>query len=282
MLHASTMFSKLHARAQHAVKILNHAECDMIPLIQEIDECEGYRELGYPSLFSYLVRGLELSEACSYHYIRVSRRAHEVPRFQAALLQGEIPLSKGKAIAGVITRENAEEWIRMAMECTVRELEKKVTDKNPEASRIERVRNVSEGMVELTVTLDTSTLELLKRTREVLAQKNTAPFTYANALFALAEYYLQKEDPVRQAERATSKESNKADPLVRAKQKAQARDKGKCQYNMPDGSICGSGQWVDLHHIKPKSEGGKDTVENLITLCSAHHRMAHAPPHMHH
>jgi len=169
----------------------------------------------------------------------------------------------------------------MAKECTVRELEKKVVNKNPEASRIEKVRNVSEGLVELTVTLDVATMDLLKRTKEVLNQKNPCPVTYASALFSLAEFYLEKEDPVRQAERATSKPTKKSDPLVRAKQKARARDKGKCQYIMPDGKICGSGHWVDLHHIKPKSQGGSDTAENLITLCTSHHRMAHDPPQHH-
>ena len=39
-------------------------------------------------------------------------------------------------------------------------------------------------------------------------------------------------------------------------------------------SICGV-KAVDLHHIKYKSRGGKDNIENLIALCRKHHDMAH-------
>lgn len=40
--------------------------------------------------------------------------------------------------------------------------------------------------------------------------------------------------------------------------------------------ICGWNECKgDLHHITPVSKGGKTTLENLISLCPNHHRMAH-------
>ena len=38
---------------------------------------------------------------------------------------------------------------------------------------------------------------------------------------------------------------------------------------------CKNTRFVDVHHLQPRSEGGKNTVENLITLCTAHHRATH-------
>ncbi|MBK6683458.1 MAG: hypothetical protein IPG45_03225 [Deltaproteobacteria bacterium] len=39
---------------------------------------------------------------------------------------------------------------------------------------------------------------------------------------------------------------------------------------------CRNNLFIDLHHLKKVREGGAHTFENLITLCSAHHRQHHA------
>ena len=38
---------------------------------------------------------------------------------------------------------------------------------------------------------------------------------------------------------------------------------------------CGNTRFVDLHHLIPRSEGGKHTADVLITLCGVHHRAVH-------
>jgi hypothetical protein len=47
-----------------------------------------------------------------------------------------------------------------------------------------------------------------------------------------------------------------------------------------DGRKCGvpgcrHSQYLDLHHVKPRAEGGDHDPELLITLCGVHHRAAH-------
>ncbi|HSU38988.1 MAG TPA: HNH endonuclease signature motif containing protein, partial [Polyangiaceae bacterium] len=49
------------------------------------------------------------------------------------------------------------------------------------------------------------------------------------------------------------------------------RDGGRCQ--VPG---CRHATFVDVHHLRPRSEGGANTLENLVTLCGAHHRASHA------
>jgi hypothetical protein len=47
------------------------------------------------------------------------------------------------------------------------------------------------------------------------------------------------------------------------------RDRFTCQYcKKRNGKL-------EVHHILPKSEGGKDTISNLVTLCSTHHKALH-------
>lgn len=35
---------------------------------------------------------------------------------------------------------------------------------------------------------------------------------------------------------------------------------------------------LHVHHILPRSRGGKHDLENLVTLCSRHHEWAHGHP----
>jgi hypothetical protein len=38
---------------------------------------------------------------------------------------------------------------------------------------------------------------------------------------------------------------------------------------------CRHATFVDVHHLELRSEGGQNTLENLVTLCAAHHRALH-------
>jgi len=48
------------------------------------------------------------------------------------------------------------------------------------------------------------------------------------------------------------------------------RDGGRCR--VPG---CQQATFVDVHHLALRSEGGGNTLENLVTLCVAHHRATH-------
>lgn len=54
------------------------------------------------------------------------------------------------------------------------------------------------------------------------------------------------------------------------------RDKGQCTYINKGGSRCANTRWLEIHHIKPVSEGGSNCLENLKTLCHTHHRLEHS------
>jgi hypothetical protein len=48
------------------------------------------------------------------------------------------------------------------------------------------------------------------------------------------------------------------------------RDRHRCR--VPG---CTHATFVDVHHIQPRSEGGRNEASNLLTLCSVHHRAVH-------
>ncbi|MCM2281197.1 MAG: HNH endonuclease, partial [Bdellovibrionaceae bacterium] len=132
---------------------------------------------------------------------------------------------------------------------------------------------------------------------------------------AIGEFFLERKDPVRRAERAekrtqakqdAEKNSNEAMTVVtgasdepvtrqensekqagdhghrrrtlpaRVQHEVQRRDQGRCQFRLASGEICGERRWVDLHHRVPVASGGADSVENLVTVCRSHHGVVHA------
>lgn len=64
------------------------------------------------------------------------------------------------------------------------------------------------------------------------------------------------------------------DPKVRAL--VLARSKGICELTMAPGfKMANGGTYLETHHIVPLSEGGADTIENVIALSADAHRQAH-------
>jgi hypothetical protein len=56
----------------------------------------------------------------------------------------------------------------------------------------------------------------------------------------------------------------------RVRREVLARDQHRCQ--SPD---CGRTQFLEVHHIVPRRQGGANKPDNLTTLCGACHRLFH-------
>ena len=54
----------------------------------------------------------------------------------------------------------------------------------------------------------------------------------------------------------------------RTRKAVYARDGYRC-------ALCDSTQYIQVHHVIPRSEGGTNSVMNLITLCGNCHSQAH-------
>lgn len=60
---------------------------------------------------------------------------------------------------------------------------------------------------------------------------------------------------------------------IEAYKQVDERDKGRCQF-----PGCYSNN-INHHHVRFKSQGGKNDVENIITLCLHHHSLGKESPH---
>lgn len=70
-------------------------------------------------------------------------------------------------------------------------------------------------------------------------------------------------------------ESSARDPKVR--EAAKKRDLYRCCVSgCPNNFLTQSGeQFIEVHHIRPLNEDGKDELSNVICLCSHHHSQVH-------
>ena len=255
-------------------------------------------ELGFTSLFSYCVEALGLSESVAGNFITVARKAREVPVLQSAIESGALSVSKARKITPVLTVANQREWIEKAKLLPTRKLEEEVARVAPKEATPEGIKFISEDRVELRLGLSKVAQEKLKRVQDLESQRTARPVSIEEALEAMLDVYLESKDPVKRAERMMKRkmktiennapacvtghvdrhESRNRDPIpVVVRHQANLRDEGQCAHLNEQGKRCENRRWIDLHHIRPRSLGGTNTLENLITVCSAHHRMEHGP-----
>jgi hypothetical protein len=68
-------------------------------------------------------------------------------------------------------------------------------------------------------------------------------------------------------------ERNRATIPPGVRREVMARDGHRCR-----APGCGSARFLEVHHVVPRAAGGSNGPDNLVTLCSACHRLMHATP----
>ena len=282
--------TKIHEFALHAASSFKEAEVRLLEALSEVEKSSVHFKLGYSSLFQYAVSSLGLSEAVAYNAIAVARKAREVPELKS------VGISKARKIVSVLTAENQKDWIEKARTLSSRALEKAVAKENPRASTPEQAKYVSEKRLDLRLGLTEELMLKLRRAQDQVSQDLNKAATLEETLEQVLALYLKHKDPLEKARRVIAKNGNKSlnklftgtvqndaasePPVARipipkgTEHLVRLRDKNQCQAQTPRG-ICGQRRFIDLHHLKPVSQGGTNAPENLLTLCRTHHRQIH-------
>ena len=134
---------------------------------------------------------------------------------------------------------------------------------------------------------------LIERARQVLRHKYPEGRLEDIVREAL-ELLLEKRDPQRRLELKAARQAalvpQEVDRLpvrfaqtwatgryipARVKSRVWQRDDGRCSWREPDGSICGSRDWLEFDHLVPFSKGGRsDDARNIRLLCREHNRVS--------
>jgi hypothetical protein len=297
-------FRTLISETVKCAEDLKQKEYDFILSLQKLDEYQGYKHIGYRSLTSFCVKALKFPVAQSLTYVMVARKATECDKLQKALRVKEISPATARKILSVLTPENQEHWINLAMTLTTRNLEKEISKISPKDARPDQTKYVGKDTLRYEVNVSEGTDQDFKRAKELICEKMGRSVSFDEVLGLLAKEYLERRDPVRKAQRAlqknmkrtkntvhvnsetikealslptaTSNEHQRRNRLpAHARNEVFYRDQGQCTHNDWSGGRCDAKIFLHIHHKTPVSEGGGNEPENLKLLCSWHHQQLH-------
>ncbi len=304
--HSPLLPQQVHQRALELSTRYKRAEAELLEILAQVDRHRIYLKHGHASLFLYVVRELGLSEGVAYNLITVARKAAEVPELREHIAKGSITLSNARRITPILTRQNKDQWLEKASSLSQRQLEKEVAKVRPQSETQESASYVTENRVKLVVGLFESDMLALRRVQDLLSQARGRAVSLEETIVTMTQAHLKRFDPVRRAKRQIAKkgviegklrakpDSIQVESVVSApKQPKRAkrvpipanllhqvrlRDQGRCTHTSTDNSEkrCNQSRWIEIHHKIPVSEGGENTLENLTTLCSAHHNWTHS------
>lgn len=267
----------LHELALGLAKTYLSSEKKLLNVLIEMREQKSFASLGYTGIFSYCVHALGFSESQASYFSSVARKSEEVPELKKAIDSDELTLSKARRIVSVITPETQQVWIDLARTLPQRELEKRVAEVNPSAVR-EKIKAVDHDRHEVRLGLSGKAREKLERAIALISKKRGKVSSLEETLESLLDEYLEKNDPVKKAERTILRKvtptKNRRKIPTAIRHAVKRRDRGRCQEKG-----CTNQTWTEIHHKTPYSENGAHTLSNLVTLCTAHHKVEHANGH---
>ena len=272
----------IHERAITRAQKYLVCEGELLESIIEADQDKLYEKFGLGYLTTYCVKHLGLDETVAGVLVRVARKSQAVPELKLAVIEGDISISNARTIASVITIENQAEWIEKAKTLPKSKLEREVASFAPSKAKPEKARHVGGGRVQVVLNLSEEEYEMRCRIKDLVSQNLGRSATDSEVELEMMKIYLFHKDPVSKAERAVRRKSKEraasqdvSKVPARVTHAVNLRDRRRCRAKHPDGTECAETRWVQHHHIVPKWLGGKDEPENMISLCSAHHRLWH-------
>lgn len=141
--------------------------------------------------------------------------------------------------------------------------------------------------------------QLIERVRQILRHKYPEG-RLEDLIREALEAYLDRKDPQRRLEMkaaraecvaespAPAPEDSERLPTrflrawaagryipAKVKSAVWARDGGRCAWREPDGTVCGSKDWIEYDHLRPYAKGGRsDDPRNIRLLCRVHNQAA--------
>ncbi|TBR16726.1 HNH endonuclease [bacterium] len=292
--HSGLTDDALDARLKELAATERNAQAEQLALLAEFDVRGLPEAAGYPGLYDYCVKDLGLSEGAAYERVRAARATTRWPQVAEDFRAGKLSLAAVCVLAPLLNDDTAEELLAEARGLGRREAEELAASLYPTADgedavepaptgrrERERIRALSAERVQFAFTGSTELRRDIERARGLLWHKDPSGRLEA-VVGALADFYLDREDPDRRlgrAVRAPAAErpapANSRLVPQEVKDEVWLRDGGRCAYVSPEGRRCEAGAGLEYDHIVPWVFGGRsDSAVNIRLLCRMHNKAA--------
>lgn len=258
---------------------------DIIALLKEIDRRQVYLELGYPSLFEYLVRGVGYSEGAAQRRIDAARLMADLPDLHERVMRGAIKLNQAAMIQKasrevlrlqrrVVSIDEKREILKRLEGQTHAESQKIVASFLALPGQYEtRQATQADGSVRIEVTLSREVYEKM-----IHAQERLAHVLPTGDIGQFIEYLVKKvvrQKMLKEEMDGALKVETAANMAVTEGMRERVRRRDRvCQYVDPVTRRKCGGRWaLQVDHIHPLFLGGKNDIGNLQLLCAKHNRL---------
>jgi hypothetical protein len=302
MSQALILDQKLRGQIQTERKITH----EILLTIQTIDITRSYLELGYSSLYDYLLNGHGYSEGAANRRISAARLLKQIPEIASQIQDGKLNLSQLAQAQSAMNQEERKTKKKISREKKKQALGNLIGKNkfDTQKSLIEDFENfelskpkvipAKNKKVQVHLEFEEKDWDKVQNLLAYMSHKvpdkkvESALLYWAVQIEAKMKMAAQAEEKKIQADSITDhKEQKHANlpPKRRSKnirrsipsrtrhlllQKAQHR----CEYVSPfTGKKCANHSFLDIDHITPMAHGGNNNQKNLRILCRAHNHL---------
>jgi len=252
---------KLHNELLELRKKENQISAEILEKLQQMENSRSYLDLGYSSLFDYLVRGLNYSQSRAYERQSCLRLTKEIPELKEKIDQGKLSYTTLSVAFKTLKKKptiEKKQILKSLENKSTREVKKLLAEP---AKPIQIKRTVYQEKVHLRLELSHELNEKLERLKALKSHQGDLEMLFEKLIDQELKKYKSTDFKKTQSKnpRFTSR---------RLKNHKLQNAGYQCEY-----PGCEESHLLQLDHIIPVRAGGKAEPENLQVLCGAHNRM---------
>ena len=262
---ASAMFAEL----QSAVLARRQAELRCARVLARLGEARAWEQFGCASVGELGERnGLAADEARGL--FDLGRAIVTTPALEARILEGKLTVPAASCVAAVLADptllREGDDWIGWAEHETTRKLRQRIR------RRREEVRIGDESPVPVSLYVRASARDDFQRARAIASRKAGRALTPGETFETVVDHYLESfdEDRVSAGARRSPPTSLVEGRYVPVSVRREIYERQGHECAVP---FCGHSMFLEKAHLWAHASGGDREADNLVLLCSAHHRL---------